>query len=186
VNAYDVRKRVVRHIDRDPVKQSSLRRNLWRAAVIIPIIALLIAVPVKTGVFKTRVETTTLNPLVTAEFENNRKAVDEAVSAKADSNIADSNITYKEPEPGPEPAKPAEPVKRAGAVYAVITGSFKSENNALSHVRALKAEGFNPEVVRSDNGFFRVYAIRCSDLETALHKKDSIAGKFPGTWITRQ
>lgn len=185
LNEYDVRKRVSRHIDRDPVRQHSLRKNLWRAAVIIPILALLVAIPLKTGIFKTRVETANLNPLVAAEFENNRKAVDEAVNIPAD-----SNMTIKESETSPEPdhevTAATAPVENPGAVYAIITGSFKSEENALSHVRALKADGFNPEVVRSENGFYRVYAIKCTDLKTALLKIDSLSGKFPGSWISRQ
>ncbi len=181
LNEYDVRKRVTRHMDMDTVRQQNSRRILWRAAVIIPIVALLIAVPLKTGVFRSRIETTTLNPLVTAEFENNRKALDDAVNIPADNAVA-----FKKAEPQPTTLPPSAPVNKTEAVYAVITGSFKSEENALSHVRALKAEGFDPEIVRSDNGFFRVYAIKCSNLETAQHKKDSISRKFPGTWVTRQ
>jgi hypothetical protein len=50
----------------------------------------------------------------------------------------------------------------------------------------LKAEGFEPEIVFAPNGFFRVSAIMCKDLNTALTKKDSITNKFPGTWVSRK
>ena len=70
-------KGLCRHLDKDPVRHSSFRKILWRAAVIIPLLSVLVAVPLKTDLFKTRVETTNLNPLVTAEFEHNKKAVDE-------------------------------------------------------------------------------------------------------------
>ena len=44
----------------------------------------------------------------------------------------------------------------------------------------LKAEGFTPEIVVAPNGFYRVSAMMCSDLNTAISKKDSIAQKIPG------
>jgi len=70
--------------------------------------------------------------------------------------------------------------------YCIITGSFKSEQNALSHVNSLKADGFNPEISQASNGFFRVTAMTCSDMETALATRDSISKKFPGSWISKR
>lgn len=172
VRDYDVRKRITRHIGKDPLKQASTRKNLWRAAVVIPILALLIAVPLKTDLFKVKVETTSLNPLVTAEFENNRKALDEAVVIIPDT----SNIL-----PEPVPAVPVEEYH-----YRVITGSFKSEQNALSYMNSLKDDGFNPEITQAENGFFRVTATMCSNMETAISTRDSISKKFPGTWISKR
>jgi hypothetical protein len=171
---YDIRKRVLRHIDRDPLKRSSTGRNLWRAAVVIPILALLIAVPLKTDLFKTRVETTSLNPLVTAEFENNKKAVDEAVFIVPDSNI----LVNPEPVKAPAPAEANQ--------YCIITGSFKSEQNALTHVNSLKSDGFNPEISQASNGFYRVTAMTCNDMGRALATRDSISKKYPGSWISKR
>ena len=172
VRDYDVRKRIIRHISREPVRISSTRKNLWRAAVVIPVLALLIAIPLKTDRFNQRVEATSLNPLVNAEFENNKKAIDEAVVI-----VPDSNITVKVEVP---PA-PVETVN-----YAVITGSFKSEENALSHMETLKADGYEPEMQQASNGFFRVTAATCSNMEKAISTRDSISKKFPGTWISRK
>jgi hypothetical protein len=76
LEGYDVRKRILSN-GKDSVKQVSLRKILWRAAVIIPLLALVVIVPLKTDLFKAKVETTTMNPLVAAEFEHNRIAVDE-------------------------------------------------------------------------------------------------------------
>lgn len=171
VKGYDVRRRVVRYIDREPISLSSPRRNLWRAAVMIPILALLIAVPLKTDLFKVKVETTSMNPLVTAELENNRKAVDEAVITKPDSTVA---------------VKPVPPVPAGIHQYSIITGSFKSEENALSHVESLRADGFNPEINQASNGFYRVTATICGDMGTALATRDTILKKFPGTWISKK
>ena len=71
------------------------------------------------------------------------------------------------------------PVAAEANVYCLITGSFKSEENAVSQVNMLKEEGFTPEIVAAPNGFYRVCAMMCSDLNTALSKKDSISKKFP-------
>jgi cell division protein FtsN len=155
---------------------------LWRAAVIIPLLSLLVVVPLKTDLFRAKVETTTMNPLVTAEFENNKKAVDES--------------NYTETLKAEEKAKPISdekiapevivPVASDANAYVVITGSFKSKNNADLQVDMLKGEGFSPEIVTTDNGFYRVCAIICNDMNTAVTKKDSIAKKFPGTWVSRK
>jgi len=169
---YDVRKRVIRHINKEPIRSSTTRKNLWRAAVLIPILALLIAVPLKTDRFKARVEATSLNPLVTAEFENNKKAIDEAIVIVPDSSIA---------------VKPETPAVFAEELhYSIITGSFKSEENAISHVNSLKADGYVPEIHQAPNGFFRVTAMNCANMEAALSTRDSISKKFPGTWISKK
>jgi nucleoid DNA-binding protein len=182
LEGYDVRKRILRHADKDPVRRASIRKVLWRAAVIIPLLSLLVVVPLKTDLFRAKVETTTMNPLVTAEFENNKKAVDES--------------NYTETLKAEEKAKPISdekiapevivPVASDANAYVVITGSFKSKNNADLQVDMLKGEGFSPEIVTTDNGFYRVCAIICNDMNTAVTKKDSIAKKFPGTWVSRK
>jgi len=190
LEGYDVRKRIIKHVGKDPVKQASMRKILWRAAVIIPLLAVIVAVPLKTDLFKSKVEATTMNPLVTAELEHNKKAVDQDV--RDDSAKMNENITpVTEEQPAPEVVVPAAtevavPVTPAGNSYFVITGSFKSEENAVYQVNLLKAEGFTPEIVSANNGFYRVCAMMCNDLHTALSKKDSIAKKFPGTWISRK
>jgi hypothetical protein len=202
VKDYDVRKRIIRHIDKDPIKNAATRKNLLRAAVVIPILALLIAVPLKMDLFKNKVEKSSLNPLVTAEFENNRKAVDEAMIIVPDSSRSvKTEIPVRVETATPETVKPETPATvkpethvtvkpETSAVveernYCVITGSFKSEENAMSHVRSLKAEGFNPEINQAPNGFFRVTAMTCSNIETAISTRDSIAKKFPGAWISK-
>jgi nucleoid DNA-binding protein len=184
LEGYDVRKRISRHIDHDPVKQTSVRKILWRAAIIIPLLALIVAVPLKTDLFRSKVETTTMNPLVTAEFENNKKAVDESNSLESpviEANTAPASVgetnTVKEE---------IVPAATESASYFVITGSFKSRENAVSQVDMLRAEGFDPEIVNTENGFYRVCAIACNDIHTAITKKDSIVEKFPGTWVSKK
>jgi len=182
---YDVRKRIIRQKDKDPVAQVSVRKILWRAAVIIPLLSLLVIVPLKTDLFKSKVETTTLNPLVTAEFENNKKAVDEGVNELPKTEEVITAKTESTPIKSAEPIAII-PVVKETSGYFVITGSFKSRENAISQVDKLKEEGFSPEIVSTDNGFYRVSAMMCSDFHSALTKKDSIADKFPGSWISRK
>jgi len=182
LEGYDVRKRISRHTEKDPVKQASVRKIFWRAAVIIPLLSILVAVPLKTDLFKTKFEATTMNPLVTAEFEHNKKAVDESI--KDESAKVEETVTPISEEPAaPEVVVPA---ATESNVYFLITGSFKSEENAVLQVNMLKAEGFSPEIVPAANGFYRVSAMMCSDLNSALTRKDSIAKKFPGTWVSKK
>lgn len=182
LEGYDVRKRIIRHVGKDPVKQASIRKIFWRAAVIIPLLAVIVAVPLRTDLFKTKVETTTMNPLVTAEFEHNKKAVDQDV--RDDSAMINESLAMATEEPAPPVV--VVPVTAEGNFYFVITGSFKSEKNAVSQLNMLVAEGFTPEIVSAANGFYRVCAMMCNDLNTALSKKDSIEKKFPGSWISRK
>ena len=84
-----------------------------------------------------------------------------------------------------QPAEVAEVVIQDGPSYCIITGSFKSRENAELQSGALKDAGFDPEIITAPNGFFRVSAARCSTLGSALGKKDSIAGKFPGSWVKK-
>ncbi len=191
---YDVRKRVHRHIDRDPVSGSSLRKNLIRAAIMIPIITLLVIVPLKDKYDRNNeITSVTLNPLVTAEFENNRNEIDSDLvtviqtteEISPDDNTSVDVVTGMVPEADKHPPVVTSIVSEE-TTYYIITGSFKSEENALSHMEMLREEGFDPEIIRASNGFFRVNAMKCSNIETAVSKKDSLSRKFPGVWITRK
>ena len=182
LEGYNVRTRITRPLQKDPVRQVSIRKVLWRAAVIIPLLSVLVIVPLKTDLFKSKVETTNLNPLVSAEFEQNKIAVDEVAKieqTKTEENV--SPVIEKLPE-----TEVSAPVAAEVKVYFLITGSFKSEDNAISQVNILKEEGFTPEIVVAPNGFFRVCALACSDMNTAMTKKDSITAKFPGAWISKK
>jgi nucleoid DNA-binding protein len=188
LEGYDVRTRITRHIQKDPEKQASMRKILWRAAVIIPLLSAIVLVPMKTNLFKSRIEATTMNPLVSAEFEQNRIAVDEGAKddkAKSDEIAVKEIAGQPKIEPAPKSEIP-QPIVNESNVYYLITGSFKSEENALAQVNTLKAEGFTPELVLAPNGFYRVCAIACNDMNTAITKKDSIAARFPGAWISRK
>lgn len=182
LEGYDVRKRIMRHTQKDPVKQASMRKLLWRAAVIIPILSVAVAISLKTDLFKTKVDISSMNPLVTAEFESNKNAVD-SENSKTLVAIAE-NI---KPEPvNPVPTEVITPVVSEVEVFCIITGSFKSERNALTQVNNLKKEGFEPEILKTSNGFFRVSVMRCDGFDAALSKKDNISKKYPQAWVLRK
>ena len=180
VGGFDVRKRIAKYPQKEPSRHISMRKLLWRAAIVIPLLALMVAVPMKTDLFRTRVEIITLNPLVIAELEHNKSAIDDEKST--DSALRKDASAGIRPEATPAPAAPALPKNE----YFVITGSFKSEINALLQASSLRENGFNPEVVEASNGFYRVCAMLCDDFGTALQRKDSIAKKYPGSWISRK
>jgi len=190
LEGYDVRKRIIRHLDKDPLRQPSIRKIVLRAAVIVPLLALIVAVSLKTNLFSSKAETLNLNPLVTAEFENNKKAVDEGNVIDSSLIKEGSGISKKEVSDTSVPAtvvpEVIKPVVAESNGYFVITGSFKSKENADTQVNMLKEEGFSPEIVTTGNGFYRVCAMMCNDVSTAVSKKDSISKKFPGTWISRK
>jgi hypothetical protein len=188
---YDVRKRIMKNSAAENRNQTSLRKILWRAAVIIPLLSVLVAVPLKTDLFKTRITSSTMNPLVNEELENNRKVLDESGKNAATVVPADSSkaeIVLPAEPANAEVVKPAiaEPSKPEGNNYYLITGSFRSEENAVLQVNILKEEGYHPEIMTMPNGFYRVCAMACNDINTALSKKDSISKRFPGTWVSEK
>jgi hypothetical protein len=89
-----------------------------------------------------------------------------------------------QPSPKPISYSPTQSVQApAQAEYGIITGSFKSESNALTLIKKLSAEGYAPEMIKAPNVFFRVSAVRCSTLSGALSKKDDLSSKYPGAWV---
>lgn len=176
IEGYDVRSRITRHLDKEPVRNASARKILLRAAVIIPLLAVIVAIPFKLSLFKSKVETTNLNPLASAEFENNKTAVEEKVSSKPVESQAPSAANVN-----PEVVIPATNEES----YYLITGSFRLKENAETQAGMLRKKGFSPEIINAPNGFFRVSAMRCNSLNTALGRKDSIMKFYPGTWVKK-
>jgi len=179
LESYDVRKRISTHIGKDPLKRHSVRKIVWRAAVLVPLLALIVIVPLKTDIFKPKVESVSLNPLVTAEFENNKKAIEEnsaSLPVLPGENIAPAEQSI---------SVAITPVTESDNIYCLVTGSFRSKENAEHQADMLKEDGFTPEIMDGPNGFYRVSAMRCNDIETATGKRDSISRKYPDTWVNR-
>ena len=188
LEGYNVRTRILKYKDKEPLKNESLRKNLWRAAVIIPLLAVMIAVPLSTDIFRAKVQSTNLNPLASVEFENNKEAVDKGKTAENSVPAVlpareSGEILYEKTS-----AIKEEKILQADSkeeVYCLITGSFKSQENAASLMKKLADEGYNPELINGPNGFYRVSALKCSDISEASAKKDIIGKRYPGTWVVR-
>lgn len=183
LEGYDVRKRIIKHSAKDPAKQVSIRKIIWRAAVIIPLLTVIVTVPLKTDLFKPKVEVSTMNPLVSAEFEHNRASLEEnpIVQPAANSPAIAANVKNIDE----SPTDPNSVASYEGS-YQIITGSFRLQENAMKQVGTLVEEGFTPEIIVAPNGFFRVSVIDCPDLATAEKKKESLSVKFPESWILKK
>jgi nucleoid DNA-binding protein len=185
LEGYAVREKVLKYKDREPVRQASIRKILWRAAVIIPLLTALIVVPLTTDIFKTKTGSANFNPLANIEFENNRKAVDNSKSPDSILYPDKATVTLKPESSVPVKEEIVLPVEGGKDIFCLIAGSFKSETNASLFIKRLEAEGYKPELLNGPNGFFRVSARRCSDLTEAAKIKDSMSFKYPGTWVAR-
>ena len=176
---FDVRKRILPGNSKETGTRVSLSRYIWRAAVIIPLLGLMIAVPLSTNLFKSNVQSTNMNPLASVELESNRAASEKNKTSETPVTGNQANLAI----PGNDVKN--EVKNSVDELYAVVAGSFRSEDNASLLVKKLSEEGFTPVVAKGPNGFFRVSALQCVSLETALNKKDSISKKYPGSWISK-
>jgi nucleoid DNA-binding protein len=185
VEKYNVREKVLKFKDKEPVRQVSFRKNLWRAAVIIPLVAAMIAIPLTTDIFKNKVQRTSLNPLANIEFENNKQAVDNIKPSDSlliqTPGIGNEKPVLVEPDVKAVQEKPIQPT----LPYCIIAGSFKSETNASVLMKKLEAAGYTPELLNGPNGFFRVSLMRFSGAGEAERVKESLSEKYPESWVTR-
>jgi hypothetical protein len=183
---YDVRKQITRHIVKNPERGHTTRVYLWRAAIIVPLIALATLIPLKTSFLKPGIEATTLNPLANTGAEAPVKSEAESnLAVKVIPEIVKQPITEEPELPVQTPAVNDEPIKVQEGHFRLITGSFRLKINAEQQASFLKEEGFDPEIITAANGFFRVSALRCNDLSTAIEMKDSLIKKFPGIWVRK-
>lgn len=173
---YDARRRIFRRFDRDPERRARIKRMLIRTAIAIPIIAVLVLVPLKTDILKpVKVELVTMNPLAHAELEENKSIVDQDMASGYGTDLTQT------PEPAYE--KPV-PQQSAGNLL-IITGSFKSRENAVNQVDDLNSQGYNAEIIVAQNGYFRVSAMRYNNREMAEATRTNLLSKYPGTWILK-
>jgi cell division septation protein DedD len=162
-------------------------------------------VPFNNKIFKGKVAESTLNPLATAELEFNRAQINsEKVGAdtgiKRDSEIttdsvdaAGSGVTpavSTVPEVTDAPAVKAEPAPvfvpaQPAYRYMLVTGSFKTEDNALTMVEKLRSRGYNPEVAAGPDGYLRVSAVTFESLAEAKGALASLTKVFPETWVCK-
>ena len=99
IAGYDVRKRVMKAHGTIAPSRVPLRKLLVRAAVAIPVLIALVAVPLKTDIFGSRLDKASLNPLASVQFEDNRQAIDEiplAGTGTDDKLVAETEVSGSE------------------------------------------------------------------------------------------
>jgi hypothetical protein len=171
---YNIRKRMVAGKMPEPVRSSSFRRNLWRAAVVVPLLSALFYVSVKNDLFHVITQQSSLNPLVKEDSASNLNPEAKSVDSTLIPGTGAKSVV-ETPVSSPAPV----------LSYSIITGSFKSVENARQQADVLKKQGYEPEVFAAPNGFYRVSAMRCTDIPSALSKRDSIKDFFPESWIVK-
>ena len=181
VEGYDVSKAVIRHRDRDPVIIASRRRMIWRAAAAIPFVLAMIVVPLKTDLFKSKVS---LNPLAEVEFNEIQSAQEELFDEMPETQQAEEIRTIVEEEQTGIVAEgiQTEGTKGAG-IYHLIVGSFVDSENANRLFNELALEGYDAEVLRAGNGYFRVSAVSFGTMKEAKEERSRLSGKFNEIWI---
>ncbi|MGQ9620780.1 MAG: SPOR domain-containing protein [Bacteroidales bacterium] len=188
LEGYDVRKKLMKEPFDDTIRSSNLKKYLWRAAVIIPLVGALIAVPLSTDILKTKVQVTSMNPLISSTSDSGKNEKPEVSEERLpqDSKVTD-NVTDTIPSEQNiaivSISAPAQEISKAD--YCIIAGSFKSESNASMFVKRLSEEGYAPEIIQAPNGFYRVSAFRCKTLSEAQSAREMLGFRYPGTWVIR-
>jgi len=177
LQGYDIRHKILK-TGKETSRQIPLRKILWRAAVIIPLLGVLVAVPLTTDILKNKVQTTNLNPLASVEFEASKAESGKPSDEKAAVPLSDIGA-------GEDDVSQPIAEETTAEAYYLIAGSFKSEANAESLLAMLEQDGYKPELISGPNGFIRVSAMSFTALEDAVQKKDSVGRKYPDAWIAK-
>lgn len=151
VAGYDVRKRVIKAGRQAAPAGMPVRKLLVRAAVAIPVLIALVVVPLKTDIFGTRIERTSLNPLAQAQLEYNRQAIEEmpvvtdtTVDRTEEITSATQVETFTDPETSVE-------------VSTVSITTDKPEAKAITQAESAPAvtmTGAQPEAAKATENFF--------------------------------
>jgi cell division septation protein DedD len=193
VKDFDIRRKVLEHHEKVPGKTTSMRRMLTRAAVIIPLLVAMALIPFRSELFNGKVQETNMNPLAIAELEYNRSQILNVAPSTDTSKETVSTETKTSDLPVAAEVVPqtivdngvAIPIDEAEIKYILVTGSFQSEENALSMVRNLQAKGFSPDVAAGPNGFFRVCAGTYNTSEEANTFLRKMKSTYPGSWVCK-
>jgi hypothetical protein len=72
---------------------------------------------------------------------------------------------------------------KATDAFLVITGSFRSHENATGQQQELASRGYAASVTGAPNGYYRVSAASYATYQEADSARKAISDLFPGTWI---
>lgn len=83
-------------------------------------------------------------------------------------------------------AQKEDAAKYANSSYFVIIGSFSSPENANRYKQELTPQGFNPFILQSETGYYRVCVNSYTDEASARQRVNQIRTDFPkyaDTWL---
>lgn len=205
VEDYDISKAVIRHRDKDPVVMANRRKMIWRAAAAIPFILAMIVVPLKTDLFKSKAA---LNPLSEVEFEEIKSAQEELfteIAKDQETDVSEPVIDISEAETvttdntvmpvsteivDEEEKTPVEYLKSNGTRgtgnYHLIVGSFKDVDNASRLFDELALKDYNVELIKTDNGYYRISVESFSTMDEAVKERNHLSESFDAIWIWKK
>lgn len=185
VSNYDVVRKATGR-DRQPIRTSSSRKMAMRAAIVVPLVAAMIIIPLKTDWLKNSaslnpftieqndiidsISTLVITEAVTQEVQEDLAAIDsfsdEALESENDSRILSKNNTE--------------------VIHYLVAGSFKSSDYAKKLVDQLSEKGFEAEIISSVNGFFRVSLASFPNRQEAIDRRHEILSDYPDCWVLRK
>lgn len=188
VAGYDVTRQIMHK--RDFASAPSITRKMvWRTAVAIPFIAAMVLVPLKTDLFRNNAG---LNPLAKTEIEENslpatgsnlEMEVDDFAPETQPADVVTATVSETVQATPDQPETVSTEGERA---FFLVTGSFKTQENAMRQMKELDSKGFSAEINRAANGYYRVIATSFGTYAEADAARQAVVTEFPGTWILRK
>lgn len=133
-----------------------------------PIVALLIIIPLKTNILGTKnIQTSNLNPVATVD-SNMQKPLENTSDSSLE-KVIDETTSKRKALLYDETTSSA-----SGKIYYLISGSFKSVENAEKQKAQLVSKGFDAKVLPEKNDLFRVAILRTEDKTQALQELEKL------------
>ncbi|MGM0666769.1 MAG: HU family DNA-binding protein [Bacteroidota bacterium] len=216
VEDYDISRAISSSRERDHIVTANRRRMVWRAAVALPFVLALVIVPLKTDLFRAEAGMNPLAKVEFEEIRSAQDALfsqmpataqgdaglvepaqDEKLSGQEEPDPGETLSGQEEPDPGetlsgqeePDPGETLSGQETAVTVqarYYLVVGSFLDAANADRHFNELADSGYDPELVKADNGYYRVSVSSWVSLDKAKEEHRRLTARFPGVWIWKK
>ena len=73
-----------------------------------------------------------------------------------------------------------------GISYQLVAGSFKEQDNAVRLLTEVTQKGFDAEIVKTDEDFYRVCLKSYTSKSEAISDRDKLSESFPDIWISKK
>ena len=152
---------------RPAVRALNNRKDAVRIAASIALVLALSLFPVKPE--KMNIHSSALNP-VEVMVEESVIPVSQTIAADSEEELKEENVAAKE-QPAP---------------YILVGGCFQFKSNAQQFESTLQTNGFHPEIVQLENGFFRVIVDSYESKEKALDAMTAYRKNHSGSgvWVS--